>query len=59
MRTTARSLLGAAVALALTAPVLPALVPSPASAAPVVTAVGSPAELGYDRIGVRRGRRRA
>lgn len=55
MRTTARSLLGAAVALALTAPVLPALLPSPAFAAPVVTAVGGPAELGYDRIGVRRG----
>lgn len=55
MRTTARSLLGAAVALALTAPVLPALLPSPAAAAPVGTAVGAPAELGYDRIGVRRG----
>lgn len=55
MHTTARSLLGAALAAALSAPLLPAMLPAPAVAAPLTAAVGAPAELGYDRIGVRRG----
>lgn len=55
MRTTARPLLGVALAVALAAPALPALLPSPAAAAPPASAVAAPMELGYDRIGVRRG----
>ena len=53
MRTT--PLLGVALAAALAAPALPALLPAPAAAAPLAAAVGVPAALGHDRIGVRRG----
>ena len=53
MRLRNAPLLAAALAAALAAPLLPALVATPAQA--VSTPVTSASEIGYDRIGVRRG----
>lgn len=50
-----RSLLAPLLAAALTAPVLPALVVAGPAAAQTAPPPAVPAELGYDRIGVRRG----